>query len=239
MGKTGIERLRGLYVEWIGGDYLVALSDMIQETADQIEREHAEELAALEPRLMPEGMEWLRYNDGEKVLPTDEGIIGIEHSKTGNTVLITATDDEPRVVFAPGERVKRPEPEVLAADGLPLEVGDAVWFDDYEKADKDAMNSFVKWSEMKVIESNRPYSFYDIKVKNAVSGTTGYCRAADLTHTPPDTQERIDDDAAKECREYINGRCIEWPTGAALGDIEAIKCRDLLRRQRILDGVEK
>lgn len=74
MSKTGIERLRGLYVEWIGGDYLVALSDMIQETADQIEREHAEELEALEPRLMPEDMEWLCYNDGEKVLPTDEWI---------------------------------------------------------------------------------------------------------------------------------------------------------------------
>lgn len=81
--------------------------------------EHAGELLVeLGKRLMPLGMEWLRYDDGEKVLPSDEGIIGIEYSQTGNTVLVTTSDDEPRVVFMPSERVKRPEPEVLGADGL-------------------------------------------------------------------------------------------------------------------------
>ena len=49
-----------------------------------------------------------------------------------------------------------------------------------------------------------------------------------------DTQERIDDDAAMECRDYINACGLTWPEGASLGDIETLKCRDLLRRQREL-----
>ena len=119
MSKTGVERLRGLYVEWIGGDYLVALSDMIQETADQIEREQAEELAALEPRLMPESMEWPRFEDGEKV-GIGDAILSPENGLEGTVAGVNCFAEEWFISFVGhgfgsemlevGKRLKRPAP---------------------------------------------------------------------------------------------------------------------------------
>ena len=143
--------------------------------------EHAGELLVeLGKRLMPQGMEWLRYDDGEKVLPSDEGIIGIEYSQTGNTVLVTTSDDEPRVVFAPGERVKRPEPEVRGADELPIKVGETV---------------YSLQGEGPLIVSG-----YDGEFLKIESG--GLLRADYATHTPPETQERIDEDKRKRSYNY-------------------------------------
>lgn len=115
-------------MEWrdqVAGLLGIDAGSMADEVQDAI-------MAELDKRLMPPGMEWLRYEDSEMVLPSDEGIIGIEYSRTGNTVLVTTNDDEPRAVFATGERVKRPEPEVLGADGEPIKVGETVWYDGEE-----------------------------------------------------------------------------------------------------------
>lgn len=87
---------------------------------------------AINRRLMPEGMEWPRFEDGEPV-------------KFGDMALIDGEDDMVEAVqlwihgkpviygdggsqqLERGERVKRPAPKVLDADGVEIRVGDTVW----------------------------------------------------------------------------------------------------------------
>lgn len=86
----------------------------------------------LEKRLMPEGMEWPRYESGDPVLlgsmvsDTRGGsAAAISFELSDDRVYIRDFEGFPSQVLATGERVKRPA--VLAADGEPLEVGQTVW----------------------------------------------------------------------------------------------------------------
>lgn len=200
----------------------------------------------LDKRLMPPGMEWLRYEDSEMVLPSDEGIIGIEYSRTGNTVLVTTNDDEPRAVFATGERVKRPEPEVLGADGEPIKAGETVYIDE-EHADMAGMSAIASDEECGLDGT----SFGDPLVVKRIDGcearfdhpTGPWCPASWLTHTPPDTQERIDDDATRDPSAYCD-EVLGWAADKIVlhSDYAAqneAMIADLLRRQRLLDGAQK
>lgn len=90
-----------------------------------------------EPQL-PDGIEWPRFEDGGLVR------IGDELEFEGKTMLVCdATfyadgwalwcdreDMSGRLYGKYGERVKRPAPKVLDADGVPIKVGDTVYFVD-------------------------------------------------------------------------------------------------------------
>lgn len=133
--------------------------------------------------------------------------------------------------------IKRPAPEVLGADGLPIKVGETVW------------NIF---SGIEGI----------IKTLNLNGESTAYVEWSDgrwspsilcdkLTHTPPDTQERIDADALKSCVKYWDcddfscGKCpalVDGKKPVEFYELDPIhdSCHeaqklDLLRRQRELD----
>ena len=95
------------------------------------------ERAQMRPRLMPEGMEWPRYDDGEPV-PIGGEFMG----KDGKTYtakqiqfigkcfsLYDFCGMKPQFSGFYGERVKRPA--VLAADGEPMEVGQTVYATHY------------------------------------------------------------------------------------------------------------
>ena len=100
----------------------------------------ASELEKSKARIMPEGMEWLRFDDGYPVRIGDEvtvtvhdedgafdrtlAIRSIKHKQDG--VLLEGTKNE-MVMLSRGERVKRPAPKVLDADGAEIRVGDTVW----------------------------------------------------------------------------------------------------------------
>ena len=87
-------------------------------------------------RALPEGMEWPRFEDGELVK------VGDEVEFEGKTMLVCdATfyadgwalwcdreDMSGRLHGLYCERVERPAPEVLDADGVPIKVGDVVYF---------------------------------------------------------------------------------------------------------------
>lgn len=110
---------------------LSCMVKMMTAIADRIDAERA----------LPDGMEWPRFEDGELVR------IGDELEFEGKTMLVCdATfyadgwaiwcdreDMSGRLYGKYGERVKRPAPKVLDADGVPIEVGDVVYF----VADKD------------------------------------------------------------------------------------------------------
>lgn len=88
----------------------------------------------LEKRLMPGGMEWPKYTDGELVRIGGcwEGD-GLDTSTTYIERIIFAEDgvyldnDYSEAFYRRGERVKRAEPKVLDADGAEIRVGDTVW----------------------------------------------------------------------------------------------------------------
>ena len=92
-------------------------------------------IADMRPRLMPEGMEWPRFEDNEPVRVGDEFM-----GKDGKTYTVKQVqligkfyalydfcDARPQFVASYGERVKRPAPKVLDADGAEIRVGDTVW----------------------------------------------------------------------------------------------------------------
>lgn len=103
-------------------------ADMFERIADRIDAERA----------LPEGMEWPRFEDGGLVR------IGDELEFEGKTMLVCEValyadswalwcdceDMSGRLHGSYGERVKRPAPEVLDADGVPIKVGDTVYFVD-------------------------------------------------------------------------------------------------------------
>lgn len=130
------------------------------------------------------------------------------------------------ITYEYGERVKRPKPQVLDSDGVPIEVGDVLW---------------RTTDGMKVIVAK-------LEKGHFVDGDGVGCNPSYFTHREPDTQERIDGDALKCVSEYWGCTGVECMRCPALVDGEKPRHRygvdwcsdamtlDLLRRQRELDG---
>ena len=91
-------------------------------------------MAEMVKRLMPEGMEWPRFEDGEPVrLGEHWEEDGFDESVTRIDSIEFADDgvrfenEYNEVFYRYGERVKRPAPKVLDADGVEIRVGDTVY----------------------------------------------------------------------------------------------------------------
>ena len=95
-------------------------------------------LAKISERLMPEGMEWLieswpRFDDNEPARWEDEYENGNGNASPLHRVSLRADGvtilgkGRTKVVLAPGERVKRPAPKVLDADGVEVGIGDKLY----------------------------------------------------------------------------------------------------------------
>ena len=81
-------------------------------------------------RPMPEGMGWPRFEDGEPVRIGDDfedlgQVAGIKFGAGGVTIEGTAGNSD--LFITSDERVKRPAPKVLDADGVEIRVGDTVY----------------------------------------------------------------------------------------------------------------
>ena len=132
-----------------------------------------------------------RFEDGEPVHIGDKAY----HPYTGETRTvdcINTFDDsyclgfvgERSASLCDGERVKRPAPEVLGADGKPVMEGETVYYtsgDDYEPH--------------KVVEVS-PHALHLVSI-SVGKGSSVAVDPAHLTHTPPDTLERLRDDIAE------------------------------------------
>lgn len=116
---------------------------------------------------------------------------------------------------------KRPEPEAIGADGLPIKIGDTVYLESF----------------------GRPFTVVGFDGAYLKDADGGYLRADCATHTLPDTQEQIDEDASKNACEYFGyeGKECDFGCPAFRPDAKFEGCRnfavaDLLRRQRELDA---
>lgn len=129
-----------------------------------------------------------------------------------------------------GERVKRLEPEVLDADGVEIKVGDTVWFKGNPRpyAVVEVKDGIVRlYSKTHCSEESATSVFTDI-----------------LTHTPPDSWERLEEDASKEPCDYFGVEhdedkgCSGCPHLREGRDCTIALQADLIRRAKALAGVE-
>lgn len=175
-----------------------------------------------------------RFEDGEPVQFEDDTVElhGVEKFifllSCGGSCQMQDADGNICNVFH-GERVKRPAPEVLGADGKPIKAGETVYRTD------------APITEAMVVDF-RKYDDGSIDVVCSEKGgkVTAFYSPSLLTHTPPDTQERIDEDAKKGfgeywgCRENICAKCgVRRYDADSCGHAMRL---DLLRRQRELDA---
>ena len=182
-----------------------------------------------------------RFEDGEPVQQDDLFQVGCGLTAYANFALV-ALDGSCYWLFddwdgeLTDDRIKRPAPDVLGADGMPIKAGETVYDIDSEWLDTPL--------EVLSVES--------LSVKVSLPSGKGWTmfRADRLTHTPPETQERIDGDAAKDHVEYW--RCSGFDCAECPSKIDGEKpweryeCSgaccdhamvlDLLRRQRELDA---
>lgn len=207
-----------------------------------------------------------RYEDGEPVQSSDMEEIGA--FATYRVYMDGSWEFEPDkyedetspklwdVQFgAKSERVKRPAPEALGADGLPIVEGETVWLDEahsrcagscgFEDGNKYSLCG-IERQEMLTVED----AHIEVDGREYVRVCTcgAWCHASWLTHTPPDTQERIDEDKGKKGTEYW--RCVCFLCGDCPAEIDGkrpsdrygvLNCSiaqgmDIARRQADLDA---
>ena len=166
---------------------------MMRVIADRIDAERA----------LPEGTEWPRFEDGELVKVGDEVEYGgkalevdaICFDREEWSMALRRNLDISRMSGSYDERVKRPTPKVLGADGAPIGVGDTVYF-----ADGDGSALIVER-----IDANGGEPAVDLVYAGE---RTRYHSAnpENLTHERPDSWERIEKDAAKPVCEYAGAQ---------------------------------
>lgn len=138
------------------------------------------------------------------------------------------------------------ERPVLGADGLPIKVGETVWLTDEGNAHIGSVNfkAGPRSHGLCGVEVGEPLTVLGIKPKVRRNDhrfvafdhpASPWCDALWLTHTPPETQERIDDDATMPPAEYCAVRGIDLGDDPDRETAITTMVRDLLRRQREYD----
>lgn len=135
----------------------------------------------LDRRLMPEGAEWPRYTDGSPVEIGDD-VVGPDYGERIHVDEVTVHANgfsllEKQTGFGKwyedGERLARPAPKVLDADGAEIRVGDAMW----------SANG-VDLTVTKVTESTSRPGDWIVVGTTGRHGVTSFF-ASDLTHRSP------------------------------------------------------
>ena len=199
-------------------------ADMFERIADRIDAERALPEGIEAERALPEGMEWPRFEDGELVKVGDE----VEYKDETMRVYLATLDADGwalwcsregidgRLSGSYGERVKRPAPEVLGADGVPIEVGDTVYCDDDP--------------EQLIVESFDDPGCVYITLAKSPNGIFYTIEPSRLSHERPDSWERIEEDAKLAPRDYLERRGMNPEKTERIASMMA----DLVRRAKAL-----
>lgn len=172
---------------------------------------------------------WPRFEDGECVWLGDK-----YEDNEGNECFASGVHldiDGPILVdsegfhdlYRKGKCVKRPVQSVLDAGGVEIKVGDTVWHED--------------GSEQLVEEMNR----YGVRCFDGDKRRTFDPKY--LTHTRPDSWERLEEDASKETCFYFGYEDKLCGDGAGcpankLGNCSKLKAADIVRRAKALAVAE-
>lgn len=159
---------------------------------------------------------WPRFEDSEPVMIGDE-VDGLG----GEIIEVYIAEDAADIWnnygnhmnLSLGERVNRPAPKVLDAEGVEINVGDTVWY-----RSLCTMGSMRKATVIGFDENN-----LDVKLATleGEAGKTWYIDPKKITHVQTDSWERLEEDAA---------------------DLDDMPCdfnaKDLIRRAKALAGAE-
>ena len=163
---------------------------MVTAIADRIDAERA----------LPEGVEWPRFEDGGLVRIGDD----VEYEgETMRVYLATFESDgwalwcsregiDGRLSGSYGERVKRPAPEVIDADGVPIKVGDIV----YRDADPEPLQVEL------IYAGSTGYCTVRLKDSAGKYITTDAPRLSHKKPEPADSWEKLEEDARKTACNY-------------------------------------
>ena len=187
----------------------------------------------LRARLMPEGMEWPRFEDGEPVRLGDETdmtwpvtSVAFERCHGGDLEVLVG-DDSGSFSLAPGERVRRPArkdfpkgaPEEGPSEKNPQVLSDDAWARDFLRRHQRLMAAAQGLDEARPGERPEPPATASRGRRDTVA---------------PDSWERIEDDATQEASAY----CYHHGLGVARDsdpcEFEEACRLDLLRRARAL-----
>lgn len=124
-------------------------------------------------------------------------------------------------------RVKRPAPEVLDADGVEIKVGDTVYGVGRSQHSFDVIDPHH--IDLEVGEA------FSVRCFDRDEHEECHCKPKLLTHTRPDSWERLEEDADKNPFDYCKDVGHRLDT---CENSEAYKARDIIRRAKKLAGVE-
>lgn len=192
-----------------------------------------------------------RYEDGEPVPWCDEGVEWNERAfayfnavnQSGVPLAVGACEVIARAKMTEDGRVKRAICKALGADGLPIMSDEVVFL--VPGAYSDGLPPDC--GELVVVDTKTLQPLVALRSEPFGERELYRVPASSLTHTPPDTQQKIDADVGKDVFEYwgcgavLCGNCPVLVDGKMprerLGadNCHEAKVIDLLRRQRELD----
>lgn len=192
--------------------------DKMKAIADRIDAERA----------LPDGMEWPRFDDGELVKVGDE----VEYKgETMRVYLATLDADgwalwcsrdgiDGRLSGSYGERVKRPAPEFIDADGAPIRIGDIVYRDgDPEPLEVDL-----------IYAGSTCYCTLRLKDSAGIYTSADAPRLSHKKPEQPDSWEKLEEDAKLAPRDYLEKRGMNPEKTERIASMMA----DLVRRAKAL-----
>lgn len=183
-------------------------------------------LAEIEREYLPRP----RFEDGEPVQFGDEFVYDKSTGQSSKVFKFGFTTIDGCTIYdSMGNcslHPKRPEPEVLDADGVPIRNGDIVW-----EVDEDG---HVSTRAFRVVGLNNTKNTACI-CPAEIGGAVSHIAADMLTHKQPDSLERIEEDAKLDVCVYFGHdqqSCEGCPVRRNPDECEAQKALDLLSRQR-------
>ena len=171
---------------------------------------------------------WPRFEDGEPVMIGDEAtnnknqrfMVKRIEFRHGKWMLNDSVTEGHYLNGKSGERVKRTAPKVLDADGVEIKMGDTVWH--HSGFAHGVVTSIDAGSLMGTVR----YVNGGVEFRDA---------AKDLTHTRPDSWERLEEDAGEDPFRYCKtvGKRLD-----TFDNAEVFKSADIVRRAKKLAKVE-
>lgn len=183
---------------------------------------------------------WPRFEDGEYVWFGDEldfggDILQVRELRFMRDAVAIADEFDYEEHFEIGERVKRLAPEVLDAEGVPIKVGDTVWFRSLSTGDRMRKATVTGFGEHSL---DGP-----LATPKDEAGKTWHIDLEKITRVQPDSWERLEEDASKETCFYFGYEDKLCGDGAGcpankLGNCSKLKAADIVRRAKALAGAE-
>ena len=216
----------GTEKDWhISTDHKGSLRDTLSRLADEIESERPA-LTDAECRVLEL---WPRYEDDEPVWFGDVvamglgniGVEAIEFTSCGVNAKDGQDGDWSTSIPAKG-RLKRPAPEVLDADGVPIHKGELL----YGIGRSQHLFSVLDPHHV----DPEVGSAFSVKCIDLTEAEECHCRPELLSHNRPDSWERLEKDAREFARDNQLPHDVDQMERDAL---------DLIRRAKALAGVER